>query len=1404
MKKTHRIYNFFNLHGLLFILILSCCLTPSIQAADYSNVFYMRIAISGCDLCENRPNYQTACCWTIMHFTCDGSLIDYYETGCREPISNPNCGYSCASSSQLIGEHNPYYSTVPCEPQDCCKEEELHEGSCCPPGKPKCPKEDEGNPISVISGNNKEVEIDLEFDTPHGKGFRFYRTYKSRSEVNATLGYGWTHNYNVVLEIYDSSLESTYRITDESGRYHYYEDLDSDGIYVGFLSTRGYLVAEPDDTFTWYRPNDIKYTFDQQLQLITKEDANGNVQSIAYDTNNQLESVSDESTDRSIGFAYNAEGRIDHITGPITPAVPDGIWVSYAYDTNGNLTRVTYADDDNGSTASGFEYKYEDNNDVHNLTEKSNLAGEFLSSWQYDNSDRAYSNTTRDGKGVTITYNASSAVVVDAQGVQKTYTFETINGRKTITSVTGDSGCASCGGNDVVRYAYDDQRRVIEQEYANGRIDQYDDFDASDRYHTEIQAVGTPEERTFHYTYHPDTGEQLSIIESSILGSGDRVTIFDYDDDGNTTPNEDPTGLVHRRIERGFTFDANGAVTPYAHVTRFTYTAKGQVASVDGPLPGSQDLVTHTYDPVTGDRLTQTRPLAGTTTYTYDAAGNVATVTDPNGIVTTITYDGRNRQLSTTRNGIPTSRTYTAGGELATTTDALDRTMDYTYNDAGFMEKIIDPSGNFIYYGYNTLGQRIEESLYSADNTQAHYRGTDYGDPAANSELVSGKPWKSIHRNADDSADLETVYAYDNSGNLTAVTDAAGNTTFYTYDPFNRLTQVTQPGNATTFYTYDTQGNLAGVTDAESHVTTYTHDDLGRLVETDSPDTGTTWYSYDEAGNLRYKVQNANIVEYRYDVLGRLTQIIYSDTTENVTMTYDTGTGSYLIGRLASVTDPAGLTEYSYDADGNLEMETRTINGIVFVTGYAYDDAGNLRSITYPTGQTVDYQPDAADPARIGAVVLNPSGTNQSLASAIAYKPFGPVAAMALGNGIAVTQTHDKNYQLLAQTAGAVLDRTYSPDNVGNIQGIIDNLDPARNQNFNYDDLYRLTSAHGIYGTVSFTYDKAGNRLSRARTAPSESSDTYTYHPGTNRLQAVTGTHAELLRYDADGNTTQRIPGSANTQTPVSDPADYIYNTSGQRTQKLNTNPVTFHYDLSGQLIAETNAAGNLIKAYVWLHGQPLAQILADGSIYYYHNDHLGTPQKMTDSTAALVWAADYLPFGQADVTIATVENNLRFAGQYYDSETGLHYNYHRHYDPKLGRYLRADPSHLMEPEGNGIPYLIPHLLKDPLEYNSYSYVQNNPTSLIDPFGLVSCKGNWKKVGSDRLILTTCVCYWACLPCFSSGEWDGNPRSLPNNQKTFGTYIHQGGGGLEEGDTCLCNKPGPETDCTECPYWNVG
>ena len=81
----------------------------------------------------------------------------------------------------------------------------------------------------------------------------------------------------------------------------------------------------------------------------------------------------------------------------------------------------------------------------------------------------------------------------------------------------------------------------------------------------------------------------------------------------------------------------------------------------------------------------------------------------------------------------------------------------------------------------------------------------------------------------------------------------------------------------------------------------------------------------------------------------------------------------------------------------------------------------------------------------------------------------------------------------------------------------------------------------------------------------------------------------------------------------------------------------------------------------------------AGPAIYYLHNDHLGTPRVVTDHLRDIKWRADYKPFGETIFHVDEIEMPLRMPGQYYDSESGLHYNYFRDYDPTLGRYIQAD-----------------------------------------------------------------------------------------------------------------------------------
>ena len=305
---------------------------------------------------------------------------------------------------------------------------------------------------------------------------------------------------------------------------------------------------------------------------------------------------------------------------------------------------------------------------------------------------------------------------------------------------------------------------------------------------------------------------------------------------------------------------------------------------------------------------------------------------------------------------------------------------------------------------------------------------------------------------------------------------------------------------------------------------------------------------------------------------------------------------------------------------------------------------------------------------------------------------------------------------------GAVHEKTYTYDNNDNLTSISAPSTPWQSRTYGYDAINRLTHAEGPYGTIDYTYDNAGNRLTKTE---SSSTTAYTYYPATNRLhEAVTGAETITHAFDPNGNMTglglkvltynqdNRLVKVEEGGTTL---GEYIYNGLGQRVIK-NAGGVTtvFLYDFDGNIIAESDQTGSISREYLYKGSSRLAMVdVLSGNMYYYGNDQLGTPQIMTDSTNTVVWEADYNPFGEADVNPnSSVVNQFRFPGQYYDSETGLHYNYHRYFDPSTGRYLTADPIGL-----------------DGMDPNIYGYVLNNPVNYIDKNGLKLCKINLPGLG---------------------------------------------------------------------------
>jgi RHS repeat-associated protein len=1153
-----------------------------------------------------------------------------------------------------------------------------------------------GESVRIPSGNAVVSARDAAFPSAHRQGLVFARFYNSRSTTLAALGHGWSHAFGLRLDPNRNLAgRDVVEIVDDTGRSLFFRPTGN-GAYQALFGDKSRL-AFSDGEFVWRRTSGLGYRFSATGRLERVDDAWGNQLNLTYDARERLVNVSDGAGDRSLSFAYNEDGRITTITGPATEALPSGIYARFAYDSFGNLSSVTYAD------GSGFDYTYEDAADAHNLTGVTNKVGHRVAAWEYDGQDRCVAAWTPRGTSVSMAYVDDTRVdVTDAYGAVRTYTVGWVRGQSRLVSMAGPAA-PPWAPETPVRWAYDDDLNLEAVESPAGTIHRFQDFDAAGNPGTVRMAAGTPDERTLSFTWHPRFNAPLTRREPSVLGGGEKATLWDYDDDGNAIPNEAPTAKPYRVIEKGFTRDVTGTVQAYEYITAMTYNDRGQLTAVDGPLAGTGDTTLLNYHTTTGDLVSIDRPLVGTTVFSdHDAAGRFRVITDVNGRASEISYDalGRITDLEHSADQSLAAMDYDLSGRLSARTDEDGITRSYDYESTyGRLFRLTDHEGNFIEHDYDGQGNLIEKAWFGADEARSAFRRWDFQHPD-----LPGKLFRSINPD-----DTYTEYRYDAAGNLASVTDAEGRTVAYEYDALNRIISETRPGGVVTEYARDSHGNLASVTDPEGHVTTYTHDDMGRPLAVGSPDSGLTLYAYDAAGNPAHRVDaNGIATTFDHDALGRMTAIHFPDPAQDVLFSYDQGADG--MGRRTGMSDPSGTTVFAHDPRGRLTEKTTIVQDVAYTVGKVFTPAGRLLSVTYPSGRTIDHDRTACS-CRVDGVSTTFDGATRILAENLAYRPFGAAVGMGTASGDTVANLHDASGRLITANPGAPMERSYTYDNLGNLLTVDAPGETKYNRTYTYDDLYRLETAVGPWGSIGYTYDRVGNRQTRTVNGTTES---YAYFPGTNRLESVTGAETIAYDYDAAGNTVGMgdrtlVYNQNNRLARVEEGGailgTYTYNGMGQRIIKETADGVTiFHYDLDDNIIAESTPDGTFAKEYLYRNNSRLALVdVASGEFYTYLNDRLGTPQMMADDNNVVIWEGVYKPFGETDVNPnSTVTNNFRFPGQYYDEETRLHYNYHRYYHPNLGMYITPDPIGL---EG-GI--------------NVFVYAINNPINDTDQYGLLT------------------------------------------------------------------------------------
>lgn len=1218
-----------------------------------------------------------------------------------------------------------------------------------------------GNPVEILTGLKMEKATD--FSTFDGKlqVDRHYNAliYDPTALPYGVLRYGgigWTFDFGPTIRLgtFSSSTGKTVAIFMADGTRYYFTLNTTTGQFVAtdFASrdkatrTRFALSLNGPAPTNWADLNTgpsswtlvdnftgITYGLDVRLRTGATVYAYGIASSIThrggyewtltYGSDNELVSVED-SFGRELTFTWysgygGAAGYAYEILAD-TIGLPDGTWLKYSYENYlgpmygrtlwDRMTSVArYAPPSGGGAPVLLEstsYHYEDSRFPMLLTGITDARGDRYATWTYDGSGRILTSQHAGVDDVTLAYtspNSSTRVrtVTNPLGRTSTYTFTLSTGDWLLQSVAGQLTPGVPASTTSFTYA---DKLVATRTDEEGRITRYT-RDALGLPTVVERADGTPEERISTYTWRSD--RQLDLAVEPGL-----TTDYAYDVDGllsSVTQTDTTTHTVP--------YSTNGDTRTWA----YTYTAEGLVASVDGPLPGTSDTIAYAYD-ADGYLETVTDELGHVTTIlSVDDVGHPLQVEDANGIVTELGYDARGYLSGVTVDpgGLAqlTTLEYDEIGQLTRIERADGSSFDYAYSAARRLTSVTDASGNVVTYTHDDMGNATLTEIDDASSALV------YAQAATFDEL--GRLLTQTGANS-----ATWAFSYDKVSNLLETTDPRSNDVSQAYNGLNQVIATVDEANNAIDLTNDAAGNVISHVDPRLIETEYVRNGWGEVIQETSPDIGTVTYERNELGLVAKKTNGRGISSlYAYDQAGRQTAVSYPwSPGEDGYYTYDDTTGGNPgLGRLTGFGNAAGDTTFTYDGAGQVTTEALSFLGFSVATNYSYDDAGNIEEIVYPSGRVVTYTRDAD--GLLASVSTRDTALDPPtvLADQMEWMPLGDIRALSYGNGLDWERSYNTDYRLTQQTLSdgptAILQKSYLYGDDLNLTAIEDDLDPSNDETYSYTATNRLETADGPWGDDTFGYDGVGNITSHVNDFGGVITDNQaTYSPTANHMASIAqnGFVGRTFTYDANGNvktdtiagtTTEYFYNNADRMYALEQGGtqlgEYYYNLRGQLVLRIVTNTAPsgwygYLYDQDGHLIAEHDAStGAPIREYVWLGDTPIAVIEAGvtPTISYIHPDHLNRPIALTDSTGDFVNETTWVAFGGTHVMSGSVGLDMRFPGQWYQHEGGLHYNWNRSYDPTIARYTQPDPLGLVDGPSR------------------YAYVGSDPLQKVDPWG---------------------------------------------------------------------------------------
>ena len=856
---------------------------------------------------------------------------------------------------------------------------------------------------------------------------------------------------------------------------------------------------------------------------------------------------------------------------------------------------------------------------------------------------------------------------------------------------------------------------MVEHSQPDGLVSRYE----YDRYDTDGKVLKSSnnlgEEWTFDY-------RKDHTVVTDALG---RTEVYGFDENQELVYRIDADGQ-RSDSER----DSYGRITverdPLGRETRYLYDTEGNVIAITAPDGSSTQI---DYHETLNLPVAVNDPAGRITAYTYDERGNLVSITDPAGYTTSYGYNarwlpetitdalGKTRRLHydtldqlvcfTDCTGETTRFGYTEYGDLETVTDALGHTTRHHYDAAGNPVRTDYPDGSHETFEYDRLNRLT-----------AHIDGL--GAKTAYELAVDGLPLKRTN-----ALGHTFAYAYDKARRLTVLTNENGETYRLDYSQTDNLIQETGWDGKITAYGYDAAGQLVqqteyGQSNTEGrlkdrpetwHIHHFKRNILGQLLEKQSRKVSSR--------NGQSKDEGISRTRFEYDpVTGNLTKA--RNQHSSVELAYDEL--DRLIGETTVHNGQSATVGYRYDPLGN---RIRTILPDGCHIDYLYYGSGHLHQISLDGEVVSDIERD-----KLHREIQRTQG---SISSLYDYDPMGRLKSQhTVWSGTQTvwsgTQTlHNKQNPL----AGGAVNRRYAYDKAGNLIQSADQRSGVLH--YVYDKIGRIQEARNSQTgrSETFAFDPAHNILDIPTSAPSPVGEGKTTAPisddpktqgrlkspanpnliSGNRLKEYNGIE---YTYDALGNLIYRqLPNGENqyyqydlenqlVRAEIKKPAGnteiwtYAYDPFGRRLSKerqdklawTSTDPKRTHFVWEGsRLLQEYTYKGSYTYIYTDQDSyEPLAQVFRKNQdeeqyLAYFHTDQIGIPREMTDVHGNLLWYGEYTAWGRLKKdgrVYKDAHQPFRLQNQYYDEETGLHYNLMRYYEPEAGRFVNQDPIGLL------------------------------------------------------------------------------------------------------------------------------